>query len=146
LFPVGGYALDLACGRGQAAVWLALRGLVVHGVDVSSVAVRFAGDLAARHGVRDRCLFEVVDLDNGLPDGPPADVILCHLFRDASLYQAIIQRLAPGGLVAIAVLSEVDHGPGPFRAAPGELREAFSAVTILAANEGQGEAWLLARA
>ena len=88
------------------------RGLTVHGVDVSPVAVQFARDLAERSGVGDRCRFDVMDLDVGLPDGPPGDVIVCHLFRDARLDQAVIERLAPGGLLAMAVLSEVDHGPG----------------------------------
>lgn len=146
LFPTSGQAIDLACGRGQAAVWLAARGLEVWGVDVSPVAVRFAHDLAARNGVIDRCRFEVVDLDDGLPDGPQVEIILCHLFRNARLDQAIVERLAPGGLLAIAVLSEVDHGPGPFRAAPGELRAAFSALTIIAVAEADGKAWILAKA
>lgn len=146
LFPKSGQAIDLACGRGMAAVWLAERGLTVYGVDVSPAAVRFARDLAERNGVGDRCRFDVVDLDVGLPGGPPVDVIVCHLFRDARLYKAVIESLAPGGLLAMAVLSEVDHGPGPFRAAPGELRAAFSALTTIAEGEAGGQAWLLAKA
>jgi 2-polyprenyl-3-methyl-5-hydroxy-6-metoxy-1,4-benzoquinol methylase len=145
LFPTRGEAIDLACGRGLAAVWLATRGLNVHGVDVSPVALRAARDMAARQGVADRCRFEVADLDAGLPAGLPADVVVCHLFRDVRLYHAIIQRLSPGGLLAMAVLSEVDQGPGPFRAAPGELRSAFGALSILADGEAGGTAWLLAR-
>jgi hypothetical protein len=47
-------------------------------------------------------------------------------------------------LLAIAVLSEVDQGPGPFRVAPGELRAAFSALTVVREGEARGEAWLLA--
>jgi SAM-dependent methyltransferase len=146
LFPKRGQAIDLACGRGMAAIWLAERGLTVYGLDVSPVAVRFARELAQRNGVGDRCRFDVADLDVGLPGGPPVDVILCHLFRDARLYEAVIERLAPGGLLAMAVLSEVDRGPGPFRAAPGELRVAFSALTTIAEGEGGGQAWLLAKA
>ena len=146
LFPKSGYGIDLACGRGMAAVWLAARGLTVHGVDVSPVAVQFARDLAARSGVGDRCRFDVFDLDVGLSDGPPGDVIVCHLFRDARLDKAVIERLAPGGLLAMAVLSEVDHGPGPFRVARGELRAAFSALTTIAEGEVGGRAWLLAKA
>jgi 2-polyprenyl-3-methyl-5-hydroxy-6-metoxy-1,4-benzoquinol methylase len=146
LFPKSGQAIDLACGRGLAVVWLAERGLTVHGVDVSPVAVHFARDLAERNGVSDRCRFDVLDLDFGLPDGPLGDVIVCHLFRDARLDQGVIERLAPGGLLAIAVLSEVDHGPGPFRVARGELRAAFSALTTIAEGESGGRAWLLAKA
>jgi SAM-dependent methyltransferase len=146
LFPKSGHGIDLACGPGLAAVWLAARGLTVHGVDVSPVAVGFARDLAERNGVGDRCRFDVLDLDVGLPDGPPGDVIVCHLFRDARLDQAVIERLAPRGLLAIAVLSEVDHGPGPFRVARGELQAAFSALTTIAEGEAGGRAWLLAKA
>jgi SAM-dependent methyltransferase len=146
LFPKSGHGVDLACGRGVAAVWLAARGLTVYGVDVSPVAVGFARELAKRCGVGDRCTFDVLDLDVGFPGGPLADVIVCHLFRDARLDRAIIERLAPGGLLAIAVLSEVDHGPGPFRVARGELRAAFTTLTTIAEGEGAGRAWLLAQA
>lgn len=144
-FPTSGKALDLACGRGLASVWLARRGLDVLGVDISSVAISGARDLARRSGVGDRCRFDVVDLDQGLPPGAPVDVILCHKFRDRRLDQAIAERLAPGGLLAIAVLSEVDASPGPFRATPGELPAAFAELDLVAAGEGGGYAWLLAR-
>lgn len=145
MFPTTGQALDLACGQGQFAVWLARRGLQVCGLDVSEVALRQARDLAQSGGVMERCRFDVVDLDNGLPAGPPAHVIVCHRFRDRRLDAAIIDRLAPGGLLAISALSEVGAAPGPFRAAPGELTTAFAELDVLAAGEGDGQAWLLAR-
>lgn len=145
-FPSVGRALELACGPGRAAVWLARRGLEVWGVDVSAVAVERARTLAVEHGVADRCRFDVVDLDDGLPPGPPVDLVLCHRFRDARLDHAVVERLAPGGLLAMAVLSEVGAGPGSFRAAPGELRRAFGHLDTVAEGEGAGEAWLLARA
>jgi SAM-dependent methyltransferase len=144
--PTAGRALDLACGPGLGAVWLAWRGLEVEGVDVSPVAIGQARDLARRAGVGDRCRFQVVDLDGGLPAGSAADVILCHRFSDRRLDRAIIERLAPGGLLAIAVLSEVGAAPGPFRAVAGELPAAFAELDLVAAGEGEGCAWLLARA
>jgi hypothetical protein len=58
----------------------------------------------------------------------------------------MIDRLAQGGLLAIAVLSEVDAAPGPFRATVGELPAAFAELELVAAGEGHGQAWLLARA
>jgi 2-polyprenyl-3-methyl-5-hydroxy-6-metoxy-1,4-benzoquinol methylase len=145
-FPTSGTALDLACGRGLGSIWLARRGLEVWGLDISSVAISQARDLARRSGVYERCRFDVVDLDQGLPPGTPVDVILCHKFRDRRLDRAIVERLAPGGLLAIAALSEVDASPGPFRAAPGELPAAFAELDLVAAGEGQGHAWLLGRA
>jgi SAM-dependent methyltransferase len=145
-FPTSGRALDLACGRGLGTIWLARRGLDVWGLDISSVAIGQARHAARRAGVDHRCRFDVTDLDDGLPAGPPVDVILCHKFRDRRLDQPIIGRLAPGGLLAIAVLSEVGAAPGPFRAAPGELSAAFADLDEIVAGEGEGCAWLLARA
>jgi SAM-dependent methyltransferase len=46
-----GRAIDLACGQGRNAVWLAKRGWAVTAVDFSSVGVRQARRLAAEHGV-----------------------------------------------------------------------------------------------
>ena len=144
-FPSSGHALDLACGQGGASVWLALRGLDVLGVDVSSLAIARARELAADNAVGGRCRFEVADLDDGLPPGPPADVIVCHKFRDRRLDAAIVERLAPGGLLAVSALSEVGARPGPFRVTAGELVRAFADREHLAEGEGDGEAWLLAR-
>jgi 2-polyprenyl-3-methyl-5-hydroxy-6-metoxy-1,4-benzoquinol methylase len=145
LFPRSGLALDLACGRGAISVWLATLGLEVYGIDVSTVALGRARDLAASHKVSDRCRFQSMDLDGGLPDSPPADVIVCHLFRDPRLYRPIIERLKAGGLLAAAVLSEVGAQPGPFRAGPGELKAAFAQLSVVGCGEGEGRAWLLAR-
>ncbi len=144
-FPAAGRALDLACGQGFGAVGLARRGLDVRGFDVSPVAIDQAREVARLAGVGNHCRFEVFDLDDGLPPGPPVDVILCHKFRDRRLDGAIIDRLAPGGLLAITALSEVGAAPGPFRAAPGELPAAFAQLAHLDAGEGDGQAWLLAR-
>ena len=144
-FPAAGRALDLACGQGFGAVWLARRGLDVRGFDVSAVAIDRAREVARLADVGERCHFEVFDLDDGLPPGPPVDVILCHKFRDRRLDGEIIERLAPGGLLAIAALSEVGAAAGPFRAAPGELPAAFAQLQPIAAGEGDGHAWLLAR-
>lgn len=148
LFPTTGRALDIACGRGRASVWLADRGMTVAGLDVSPVAIELADELAAMHGCQERCTFAVADLDQGLPSnvtaGPPFDLVLCHLFRQPALDGAVVERLAPGGLLAVAVLSEVGAGPGRFRAAPGELRNAFDHLSVEADGEADGLAWLLA--
>lgn len=146
VFPLAGSALDVACGTGRVAVWLARRGLHVWGIDVSPVAITQARQSAVHHGVADRCRFDVIDLDDGLPPGPPVDVIVCHRFRDRSLYPAMVERLAPGGILAIDVLSAVGAEPGRFRAGPGELAAAFAELELIASGEGDGEAWLVARA
>lgn len=145
MFPTEGRALDLACGPGLASVWLARRGMEVWGVDISPTAITQARDLAARSGIGDRCRFDITDLDLGMPSGPPVDVVVCHRFRDRRLDQPIIERLAPSGLLMISALSAVGADSGPFRVAPGELTTAFDQLETIAAGEGDGEAWLVAR-
>ena len=93
-FPVEGRALEIACGRGETGVWLAGRGMEVVGVDVSPVALELARGLAAVSGVADRCQFELWDLDDGLPPGPPMDLVVCHMYRDPRLDQAMVERLS----------------------------------------------------
>lgn len=146
VFPTVGAAVDLACGQGAVAAWLAGRGMTICGLDVSPVAIEAARDLARRSGVGDRCRFEVADFDNGLPAGAPADVIVCHRFRDRRLDRPITERLVAGGLLAITALSEVGATAGPFRVLAGELPTAFAGLDVIDAGEGGGLAWLLARA
>jgi SAM-dependent methyltransferase len=148
LLPAGGRALDVACGRGATAVWLAERGFVVEAVDVSPVALGFAAGLAAAHGVADRVRWHAHDLDAGLPAGLGSGfaVVVCQRFRDPRLYPALAGALAPGGLLVLTVLSRVGDEGGPFRAEPGELAAAFGGLDVLAHREGDGEAALVARA
>jgi SAM-dependent methyltransferase len=150
LVPTAGTALDVACGRGAVAVWLAERGLRVDAVDVSPVGLAAGAALARRRGVGDRVRWWRHDLDAGLPDvcaGPYA-VVVCQRYRDPVLYPALAARLALGGLLVVTVLSTVG-GPSiarsRWRAGPGELPTAFPGLEVLAAAEGEGEAHLVAR-
>jgi hypothetical protein len=115
------------------------------GVDVSPVGINLARELTSVYEVADRCRFDVIDLDDGLPSGPPVNLLFCHLFRDPRLDVAMMERLVPGGMLAVAVLSEVGVGPGDFRARPGELRDAFGSLEVVDEGEGDGVARILAR-
>jgi SAM-dependent methyltransferase len=143
LVPVAGRALDVACGRGAVALWLARRGLAVDAVDVSPVGLDAGTRRATDLPIRWWCH----DLDAGLPAdcaGPYA-VVVVQRFRSPALYPALVALLSPGGLLAITVLSEVDEGPGPWRAPPGELLAAFGHLDVLVHAEGNGEASLVGR-
>ena len=90
------------------------------------------------------------DVGFGLPDGESVDLVLCYLFRDFRLDRAMVDRLVPGGLLAVAVRSEVDVGPEEFpdrsqRARPGELRDAFGHLEVLDEGEGDGMARIVTR-
>ncbi len=144
LLPESGTALDVACGAGGGAVWLAQRGLVVIGVDVSPVAIGLASRLASSSGVESSCRFVEHDLDVGLPQTPSVDLITCHLFSAPNLDAAILERLAPGGTLAITVLSEAGGETGPFRAKPGELLARFGSLDVRHHHEADGRATLVA--
>lgn len=144
-FPSEGTVLEVACGRGEGAVWLARRGLDYFGVDVSPVAIEAARKFVDIYGLTDRCRLEVWDLDEGLPPGGPVDLLFCHMFRDPQLYQPMIDRVVPGGVIAVAVLSEIGGQAGTHRAEPGELRRAFGHLEVLDEGEGEGTARILVR-
>ncbi len=146
LFPTTGIALDLACGPGAGTLWLGQRGLEAVGVDVSPVAVAVARNGADRLGLSAQCRFDVADLDDGMPPGPPVDLLLCHRFSQPALYEPMRRRLKPGGLLAVAVLREVGAQPGRFRAPAGELATAFASVDTVASTEGAGAAVFVGRA
>lgn len=147
-----GRALDVACGLGRQAVWAAERGLRVDALDVSPIAVGHATALARRHGVADRVRVRVHDLGGSLPGelDPEYHLVICQRFRAPALYPVLLERLAPGGIAAITVLSAVGHGgdPGPYRAQPGELERHVAGthgLTVLSAAESDGEASIVVR-
>jgi 2-polyprenyl-3-methyl-5-hydroxy-6-metoxy-1,4-benzoquinol methylase len=95
-----GRALDLACGEGQNAIWLATRGWEVTGVDYSEVAVAKARARAEREGVRVR--FECADLVAYEPERGAHDlVVILYLHipstERGSVHARAAAALAPGG-------------------------------------------------
>jgi len=148
--PVGGRALDVACGLGGQVVWAARRGLHVVGLDVSPVAVEATRRLARVHGVARRVDVRVHDLDAGLPaDLGRFDLVICQRFRAPGVVPALVASLAEGGLAVLSVLSVVGAAvPGPHHAVPGELAAAVRATgaDMLLSTEGDGRAIVVARA
>jgi SAM-dependent methyltransferase len=147
----GGVALDLACGQGDAAVWLARRGLAVDAVDVSAVALDRLAALARAEGVAGSVRAVLADLDDGLPAGlrPHYDVVVCLRFRTPLLGVAA-RLLRPGGVVVASALSRVGRegavgGPGAgYLAEPGELAAQLLGLDVLFEEEGAGEATIAA--
>jgi SAM-dependent methyltransferase len=95
-----GRALDLACGMGRNAVWLAEQGWAVTAVDFSDVAVDAAKERAREHGVE----LDVVlaDLLGYEPPGRAFDLVVVfflQLPRDELrlVLGRAAEALAPGG-------------------------------------------------
>jgi SAM-dependent methyltransferase len=108
-----GRALDLGCGEGGDAVWLAERGWHVTAVDVSETALARAAAEARARGVLDRIDFHHHDLSDSFPDGTFDLASAQFLHSTVRLERpAILRRtaraVAPGGLLVI-----VDHAEPP---------------------------------
>ncbi|MHB1613235.1 MAG: class I SAM-dependent methyltransferase [Actinomycetes bacterium] len=106
-----GSALDLACGEGRNAIWLATRGWRVTGVDFSAVALDKARVLAEHAGVD--LTLQREDLSAWSPPSASADLVVItyvHLPSEsmAHLFAGAIGALAPGG-VLVAVGHDRDN-------------------------------------
>ena len=88
-----GRALDLACGEGRNAVWLAERGWRVTGVDFSDVALAKAAELAASRGVEVEWV--VADVLDHEPE-PRAFDLVALLYLQLPR-EELLQRGAVGG-------------------------------------------------
>ncbi|GGW99080.1 methyltransferase [Streptomyces malachitofuscus] len=105
-----GDALDLGCGSGGDALWLARRGWRVTAVDVSSVAVERLAALAAAHGLGERIGARRHDLRESFPDGR-FDLVSAHyLHTPLELDRATVLRTAAHALRPGGRLLVVDHG------------------------------------
>jgi SAM-dependent methyltransferase len=94
-----GRALDVACGEGRTAVWLASRGWSVRAVDFSPVGIDKGRRRAAEEGVTvDWQVLDVVGADLGSGYDLVA-VLYLHLPEDdaAAVLAACARALAPGG-------------------------------------------------
>ena len=119
--PPGGRVLDLACGSGRHARWLAARGHAVEAVDRDAAAL---AELASAPGITTRC----ADLENG--PWPYAGetfsgiVVVNYLHRP--LFPQLLAALAAGGALiyeTFAAGNERYGRPGNpnFLLRPGEL-------------------------
>ncbi|AGB24213.1 methylase involved in ubiquinone/menaquinone biosynthesis [Mycobacterium sp. JS623] len=110
-----GHALDLGCGEGADACWLAERGWTVVAVDISDTALQRATAAAEAKGLADRIEFVQHDLSESFPDGT-FDLISAQFlhsmipFDRPRLLRRAATAVRPGGVLLI-----VDHaGPPPW--------------------------------
>ncbi|PWB71595.1 class I SAM-dependent methyltransferase [candidate division GN15 bacterium] len=111
-------AVDLGCGAGNYAVWLAGRGFDVTGIDISAKAIEHARKLATVKGVA--CRFVVLDLLGDLSnyrerfDFAYDWELLHHIFpEDRERYLRNVHRLLrPDGAYFSICFSETDPSFG----------------------------------
>ena len=114
-----GQALDLACGEGQNAIWLASLGWEVTGVDFSEVAIAKARSRADRDGVRvEFVCADLLEYEPGL--GAFDLVLVLYIHTPAVARRQVLSKaaaaLAPNGtfvLVGHDLTNMTDGVGGP---------------------------------
>jgi SAM-dependent methyltransferase len=137
-----GRALDLGCGEGADAFWLAERGWHVTAVDISQTALdRALADAAARN-IAERIDFQRYDLTESFPDGAFDLVSAQFLHSTVPIDRAQVLRraacaVAPGGMLLV-----VDHaGPPPWASKLDHHHEFPSAEQVLSSLNLDGAQW-----
>lgn len=133
-----GKALDLACGTGRNALWLAKQGWTVTAVDGSAAAI----DVVRRRASDMKVATDVViaDLEAGQYSIEPGfwDLIVISYYLQRDLLKPAMAGVVPGGLlVTIVHVTEPGEEPTKNRLKPGELIEYFLAWEVLHSYEGK---------
>ena len=133
-----GKALDLACGAGRNALWLAEHGWSVTAVDGSSAAIEILSSRASERGITLDA--QVADLEKHEYEIEPFhwDLIAICYYLQRDLFEPAKRGVAPGGiLIAIVHVAESGEEPTAHRLRPGELEQYFAGWEILHHREGR---------
>ena len=134
LLRTGGSVLDVACGSGRHALWLAAQGFAVTGVD---------RDAAALQGLRGRIEAIEGDLEAApwpLP-GRRFDGIVVANYLWRALWPVLRGALAPGGVLICETFADGQQSIGKpsrpdFLLQPGELLRACEGLRVVAFEDG----------
>ena len=137
LLPRRGRALDLACGTGRNALFLARRGMTVDAVDISGVALAQARERAGGLPVH----WLEADLDAGFEPCERYDVIVNIRFVNLALVRSLVPALRPRGVLLVEQHLRTEAAvAGPrnaaFRVAPGALQAVSTALVVVRTEEG----------
>jgi tellurite methyltransferase len=137
-----GRALDVACGAGRNALYLAANGFAVSALDISAIALERGQRVAAERGLDIEWL--CADLDEAPETALPRggfDLIVWVRYVHRTLMPHVIARLNVGGtLLCEQHLATTATVAGPtsagFRLAPGELARSAETLSVLHSYEG----------
>lgn len=136
--PPGARVLDVACGEGRNAVWLARQGHHVTAFDLSPLALAKARDLAAAQGVSVDWRESDVNAWDWSQGG--YDAVCCIFIQFASpeerarLFGGFLQTLRPGGWVFLQGYTprQLQYRTG----GPGQLSHLYTAALLQEAFAG----------
>jgi SAM-dependent methyltransferase len=141
LLPETGRALDVACGPGRHALWLARRGLATTALDRDAAAIGELRSEAARQGFALQA--DVADLENGtwMLDQSAFDVVVVVHYLHRPLFPMLVNALRPGGVLVYETFTRAQAARGKptnpdFLLEPGELLDRVRGLDVLASREG----------
>lgn len=134
-------ALDVACGLGHNAIWLAQQGWQVDAVDVSHAGLQLARQSATSHGCDVNWI--EADLDDWMPQSSAFDLAVVFRFLDRATVPRVVRAAVrtAGWLVyetfSAAQLQRPDsHIRNPaFTLASGELQQLFPEFDVILQRE-----------
>lgn len=129
-----GRALDLACGSGRNALYLAALAWEVVAVDSSPAAIALLRRHSATAGLSVDARQSDLESPEFLIEPGAYDLICDFLYLQRSLFPQIREGLRPGGIFA-AEIHLRDGQPHRFVLEPGELRREFEGWKILYYSE-----------
>jgi len=133
-----GKALDLACGAGRNALWLAEHGWDVTAVDGAAAAIEILRARAEERGLKINAV--IADLEKDEFEIEPArwDLVAMCYYLQRNLFEPAKRGVAPGGiLISIVHINEPGEEDGPHRLRPGQLEKYFAGWEVLYLNEGK---------
>jgi len=135
-----GKALDIACGNGRNAIYLAQRGFAVSALDISSVALAEGRQRAQQQDLS--IDWRQCDLEAGALVSGDFDLIICFNYLQRSLFGPMRQALKPGGHVIFETYlmdqAAIGHPKNPeYLLQHNELLDCFRGFRILFYREGK---------
>ena len=148
LLPASGRALDVACGRGRNALWLARQGFHTTAIDRDAGVV--AAVNARARADRLPLVATAIDLETKLGTlGAAYDVVVVVHYLHRPLFPAILAAIRPGGVLVYETFTRAQAARGrptnpAFLLEPGELRRLVAGLEVLDAREGDFDGRMVA--
>jgi tellurite methyltransferase len=150
LLPPAGRALDVACGRGRHALWLAGRGFDVDAIDRNPEAIEHVKAIAQTQHLNLRAT--VIDLETEPPPGlgtAQYDLVVGFNYLHRPLMPALREALKPGGRLYYETFTRRQAARGhprnpAFLLNDGELATLVAPLIVLRSREGEFEGRFIA--
>ena len=139
LLPKTGYALDVACGMGANAVFLARQGLTVDAIDISDVAINSLQSFARANNLSINASKQDV-VKTPIPKSR-YDIVFVSHYLQRDLFPLLVSALKVGGLLIYQtfVQETTAHYSGPsnkdFRLAKNELLQLLAGFRLVVYRE-----------